>query len=56
LNKFISNSKELKSQIISILETELADKDNSLLARKISRIENYEYSYKNLKTNLDKTT
>ncbi|MCF7918379.1 MAG: nucleotidyl transferase AbiEii/AbiGii toxin family protein [Candidatus Cloacimonetes bacterium] len=53
LKIFISHSKELRSQIISILTTELEDKDNSLLARKINKIEKYEYSYEILKTILD---
>lgn len=56
LKTFISHSDELKYQIISILESELAEKDNSLLARKINEIEKYEYSYKILKTIRDELT
>lgn len=50
IRDFISKSKELKTQISSILQNELAEPDNSKLASNLSKIEKYEYNYKVLKT------
>lgn len=53
LGIFIDNSTELKNEVNSILQNELSDPDNSLLAAHLNKIETYEYNYTILKTLYD---